>query len=83
MPTAETESSYGQAPSSPCLATPMPLDLFLLLSRGRARPQPPAHDVAQLLQVGGREVPVVAIASLHVLLNAVQVHRVQVQQFWL
>lgn len=45
-----------------------------------APPQPPAHDVAQLLQVGGREVPVVAVAPLHVLLDAVQVHCVQVQQ---
>lgn len=45
-----------------------------------APPQPPAHDVAQLLQVGGCEVPVVAVAPLHVLLDAVQVHCVQVQQ---
>lgn len=45
----------------------------------RAPRLPPAHDVAQLLQVGGGEVPVVAVAPLHVLLNAVQVHRVHVQ----
>lgn len=39
----------------------------------------PAHDAAQLLQVGRSEVPVVAVTPLHVLLDAVQVHRVLVQ----
>ena len=43
----------------------------------------PAHDVAQLVQVGGAEVAVVAVAALHVLVDAVQVQRVQVQQLLL
>lgn len=43
-------------------------------------PQPPAHDVPQLFQVGGREVPVAAVTALHVLLDAVQVDGVQVQE---
>lgn len=45
------------------------------------QPQPPAHDVPQLLQVGGCEVPVAAVTPLHVFLNAVEVHCVQVQEF--
>lgn len=63
-------STTRSHPSVPAGPSPAPL-------------QPPAHDVAQLLQVGGCEVPVVAVAPLHVLLDAVQVHRVQVQQLWL
>ena len=43
----------------------------------------PAHDVAQLVQVGGAEVNVVAVAALHVLVNAVQVQCVQVQELLL
>lgn len=50
---------------------------------GRPPPRPPqlppAHDVAELLQVGRGEVPVVAVTPLHVLLNAVQVDGVHVQ----
>lgn len=64
----------GWAPCEPRLchpSRPPPADLPI---------PPPAHDVAQLLQVGGREVPLVAVTPLHVLLDAVQVHRVQVQE---
>jgi hypothetical protein len=33
----------------------------------------PAHDVSEPLEVGGREVPVVAVTSLHILVYAVQI----------
>lgn len=33
----------------------------------------PAHDVSEPLEVGGCEVPVVAVTSLHVLVYAVQI----------
>lgn len=47
----------------------------------REEPGPsPAHDVPQLLQVGRGEVPVVPVTPLHILLNPVQVDRVEVQQ---
>lgn len=43
----------------------------------------PAHDVAQFFQVGRSKVPVVSIAALDVLFNAVQIQCVQVQKFLL
>ena len=42
-----------------------------------------AHDVAQLVEVGDGEVGVVAVAPLHVLVDAVQVDRHVVQQLLL
>ena len=39
-----------------------------------------ADDVAQLVEVGRREEAVVAVAALHVLVDAVQVQRHRVQQ---
>ena len=36
-------------------------------------PVAPAHDVSEPLEVGGCEVPVVAVTSLHVLVYAMQV----------
>lgn len=36
-------------------------------------PHVAAHDVSEPLEVGGREVPVVAVTSLHILVYAVQI----------
>lgn len=42
-------------------------------SRPARPPVAPAHDVSEPLEVGGCEVPVVAVTSLHVLVYAMQV----------
>ena len=52
----------------------------LHVARVQPLPHVRAHDVAQLVQVVGREEPVVSVATLHVLLDAVQVERERVQQ---
>ena len=39
-----------------------------------------AHDVAQLVQIGGSEVVVVAVASLHVLVDPVQIEAVRFEE---
>lgn len=38
----------------------------------------PAHDVAQFLQIGRGEVPVVPVAALDILIYTVQIQGVQV-----
>lgn len=43
----------------------------------------PAHDVAQFLQVGRGEVPVVPVTALDILIYTVQIQGVQVQKFLL
>lgn len=53
-------------------------DLTSLSRVPAAHPEPcptmaPAHDVSEPLEVGGCEVPVVAVTSLHILVYAVQV----------
>lgn len=78
MPASEAEITSRWAPYVPHFTHPPSPS-----PRSPRCPQPPAHDVTQLLQVGGSEVPVVAVTPLHILLDAVQVHRVQVQQLWL
>lgn len=61
--------SQAQGRGAGCLRTkPVPA----------SRPEPcptvaPAHDVSEPLEVGGCEVPVVAVTSLHILVYAVQI----------
>ena len=76
LPVARTCATHYPSPTDSPAPVPGP-------RRPRPPPRPPAHDVPQLLQVGGCEVPVVAVTPLYVLLDAVQVHRVQVQELWL
>lgn len=38
----------------------------------------PAHDVAQFLQIGRSEVPVVPVTALDILINTMQIQSVQV-----